>query len=112
MTTPGGQQVTRLRADLISDGRHGGLARDWPHAAAEVIDGVSVQPFATAESTLDAAYVADRLRLFAPPEADVASTDRIIYDGVTYEVDGSAQRWYDLAGRADHVEAVIKRLAG
>lgn len=112
MTALGAQQVTRLRAVTVGDGRHGGSARDWPNATATVIDGVSVQPFATAESTLDAAYVADRLRVFASPGTDLLPTDRVVFDGVTYEVDGGAQPWHDLAGREDHVELVIKRLAG
>jgi hypothetical protein len=110
--TLGGQEVTRLRAELVSDGRHGGPSRAWAHASSTAITGVSVQPFATAESTIDAAYIADRLRLFAPPGTDIVSTDRIVYDGVTYEVDGNAQPWHDLGGQAHHIELVIKRLAG
>jgi hypothetical protein len=112
MTILGAQQITRVRATDLADGRHGGKARDWKTAAAEVIYGVSVQPFATAESTLQAAYVADRLKVFAPPGTDLLPTDRVIYEGTTYEVDGSAQRWQDAGGRDHHLEIIIKRLAG
>jgi hypothetical protein len=113
MTTAlGAQQLIRVRASEVTDGRHGGRARDWKTADTEVIIGCNVQPFATAESTLQAAYVADRLRVFAPPGTDLLPTDRVIYDGVTFEVDGSAQRWHDFSGQEHHIELVIKRLAG
>lgn len=113
MTAPlGGQQITRLRAPAVSDGRHGGLARDWAAATATDITGVSVQPFATGETTLDQAYIRDRLRVFDSSGTDYEPTDRIVYEGDTYEVDGDPQPWTDLAGRASHVELVIKRLAG
>jgi hypothetical protein len=112
MTILGSQKITRVRATDVADGRHGGKARDWKSAEHAVIYGVSVQPFATAESTLQAAYVADRLRVFAPPGTDLLPTDRIIYDGTTYEVDGSAQRWHDAGGADHHLELIIKRLAG
>jgi hypothetical protein len=113
MTGPlGSQQITRLRADTVPDGRHGGFYRDWDNAAATTIGGVSVQPYATAESTLEAAYVADRLHVYAPAGTDLQATDRVIYDGTTFEVDGDAQIWHGLAGPAHHVELVIKRLAG
>lgn len=108
----GSQQVVRLRAGSVLDGRHGGRARDWNNAQSLTINGVSVQPYATAESTLQAAYIADRLRVIAPAGTDLLETDRVVYDEVTYEVDGSAQSWHGLDGPEHHIELVIKRLAG
>lgn len=109
---PGAEQITRLRAELVSGGRHGSQARDWANATSATITGCAVQPLMVAESPLDQAFIAQRLQVLAPPGVDLVATDRIVYAEVTYEVDGGAQHWRDQAGRPDHVELVIKRLAG
>lgn len=108
----GSDTVTRVRAALGAPGRYGAEQRDWSAAATTTISGVSVQPVAATEATVDREYTATHLNLFAPPGTDLLATDRVVWRGVTYEIDGEPATWYDLGGRADHLEAVLKRMAG
>lgn len=112
MTTPGSDQVTVLRAPLGDADRYAAQRRGWAAATSAVLTGVSVQPMAASETTVDREYTATRMNLYAPPGADLLATDRVVWQGVTYEVDGPPATWFDLNGVADHVAAVIKRLAG
>lgn len=110
--TPGSDQVTVLRASVNDDDRYAAQRRDWSAATSTELTGVSVQPMTATETTTDREYTATHLNLYAPPDADLLATDRVIWRGVTYEVDGPPVTWVDLAGVDDHVEAVIKRMAG
>lgn len=110
--TPGSDQVTVVRASLDDADRYGAQRRDWADATSTVLTGVSVQPMTATEATTDREYTATRMTLYAPPDADLRATDRVVWRGDTYEVDGPPMTWVDLGGVADHVEAVIKRMAG
>lgn len=104
--------VTVQRATVTTD-RYGRETRDWSNLEAEFdLSGCSVQPMVGAE-TFDAAggRVVSRWHFSAPGrDADVQSTDRIVYDGDTFEVDGSVRRWLSPSGRLGHVEAILKRV--
>jgi hypothetical protein len=112
MSTPGYETVTVLDAPLVTDSRHGTQRRDWTDATETELSGCSVQPWTADEATADREFTATHVRLFAPFGNLPYATSRIVYDGVTYEVDGEPARWRDDAGRPDHVEASLKRLAG
>jgi hypothetical protein len=70
----------------------------------------SVQPVVVAEVPEGEARdpVASRWQVFAPPAADVRATDRIVFDGDVYEVDGEPQRW--TTGVLDHVEFFMAKV--
>jgi hypothetical protein len=110
--TPGSDHVTVLRAPLDGTSRYAAQRRDWASATSHTLSGVSVQPMAATEATVDREYTATHLALYALPGADLLAADRVVWRGVTYEVDGPPATWFDLGGVADHVEAVIKRMAG
>ena len=48
----------------------------------------------------------------APAAADIRDTDRIEYEGVTYDIDGSVERWPSPTGRLAHIEARLVRTEG
>ncbi|HLL68815.1 MAG TPA: hypothetical protein VK453_24340 [Micromonosporaceae bacterium] len=110
----GADTITVLRAELTVTERYGSKRhRDWSTATSTTVSGVSVQPFTAVEQTADREHAATRLRLFAPPTLDLAATDRVVWRGTTFEVDGEPARWFDTdTGAAEHVEAVLKRMSG
>lgn len=108
----GGSTVTIQRADLIFDPRYGSEYRDWDNAISVVVRGCNVQPFKATEVLMDREYIDTHLRLFAPAGTSLEATDRVLYDGEVFEVDGQPARWYDDAGILDHIAANLKRKTG
>ncbi|TDD54585.1 hypothetical protein E1286_05185 [Nonomuraea terrae] len=76
------------------------------------VSGCSVQPLTTNEQLAAGAQVQGRWRLFGPAGLNLDGIDAIEVNGRTYEIDGEAQEWPDLSGRADHVEAFLRRVTG
>jgi Phage head-tail joining protein. len=103
--------VTVVRAELVDDG-YGNQVPDWANAARHVVLGCRVQPERGSEYTLDRDAIVTRWRLFAPAAADIRDTDRIEYEGVTYDIDGSVERWPSPTGRLAHIEARLVRTEG
>lgn len=99
--------VTRLRAPLTSGG-YGNQKRDWA-AATSTSYPAAVQPVSSAEEVVDQVRTATRWRLFLPRSADLLASDRIEWDGGTYEVEGDVERWKRF-GRLHHLEAVLFRV--
>ncbi|RPK50405.1 hypothetical protein [Streptomyces sp. ADI93-02] len=106
--------VTRLRAPLVTD-RYGNQTtdRDWPNAVQTQFRGVNVQPDNSVESVGERTSVTTAWRLVGPKgrDFDVLRTDRLVYDGMTLEVDGEVAR-YRYAGRVHHVEIRMVRVSG
>ncbi|MFZ3595452.1 hypothetical protein [Streptomyces sp. BH104] len=75
--------------------------------------GVSVQPDYSEEATGDRASRVTGLRLITGRgrDIDLLATDRVIFNGVTYNVDGEVGR-YRMGGRVHHVEARLILFAG
>ena len=76
------------------------------------VGGCSVQPLTSNEQLAAGAQVHGRWRLFAPAGLNLDGIDAIEANGRTYEIDGEAQEWPDLEGRADHVETFLRRVTG
>jgi hypothetical protein len=89
------QSVVRLRGGTGQD-EYGNDIIDWANPGQAIIGGCSLQPAPTAEYTDTREEVLTRWQLWAPVEADILHTDRILSDGVTYIVDGSVQVWSQL----------------
>lgn len=110
---PGPLTITIVRAPLASAGRYGGAARrDWDAATRTPSPGWAMQPLSASENDLDREYAATHTRWFGPADADVAATDRIEFDGETFEVDGPPARWRDDDGTVHHVQVDVKRVTG
>lgn len=88
------QTVTRLRAETVSDG-YNSDERDWDNAAREGLEDVALQPLQGSEFNEGRDAITTRWTLFLQPWHDLRSTDRIVYNGNTYEVDGSVPEWED-----------------
>ena len=106
--------VTVVRAPVVVD-RYGAEVRDWANATRTLLEGCRVQPLDSSggqiiEPRRDA--VVTRWRLFAPAGADLVATDRVEWQGGTYEVDGDVQRWSSPTGALAHVEALLRRVEG
>ncbi|WP_338683944.1 hypothetical protein QD712_25840 [Streptomyces acidiscabies] len=110
------QSFTRVRAPLVED-RYRNKKRDWSSAQHTRIDGVNVQPAgapARSEEDTDDRQTTVTAWVLQTPEGvdlDLLETDRIIFDGMTMEVDGKPARWPDPFGPGvHHVEARLKEI--
>lgn len=95
--------VTIHRAPL-KDAR-GSLVRDWENASTHEITGCSVQPSSTASNFEREEQVTDRWQLYAPPQADIQTGDRVEFNGTLYEIDGAPYNWPSPTGRVAHLQA-------
>jgi hypothetical protein len=109
------QSVIRLRAPLVED-RYRNKKRDWGSAAPATFEGVNVQPasvpVSSDEETLDRQTTVTHWVLQSPEgvDLDLLETDRIVFDGMTLEVDGKVGRWSSPWGGVHHVEARLKEV--
>lgn len=108
----GNQSVYVVRAALVPDSRDNNLYRDWAHATQTLVEGCMLQPFLTAsrmsaEDNVEREFSRMQRRLWMPPGTDVLYTDRIVFNGDTYDVWGQPNRWFDFEGIEDHVEMLI-----
>lgn len=103
--------LTRLRAPLVSDGR-GGMKRDWAVYQPVTIAGWTVDAGVTIADgqNRDGSLIAYTAR--GPLLADVEGTDRIVYDGETFEIDGAVLRQEGPTLRTSHCIVLLKRWEG
>lgn len=99
--------VVVLRAPHGADDPYGNSEPDWSAATSTQVPGCNVQPLSVTEVTVGRETLVSRWQLFAPPDTDLLATDRVQYDGATYEVDGEAQRWG--TGARGYVTAVLRK---
>lgn len=99
--------VTRLRAELV-DGPYGNQQHDWANATSETYP-AEVQPMPTSEDVASQQRVTTRFRVLLGPTADIEATDRIVWGGNTYEVDGDVLPW-KRRGVLHHYEALLLRV--
>ncbi|WP_280836138.1 head-tail adaptor protein [Micromonospora sp. A200] len=100
--------MTRVRAALV-DGPYGNQDRDWDNAPPGVAYPAEVQPVSSTEDVVNQQQTVTRWRMFLGPQADLEATDRVQWDGDTYEVDGDVER-HKARGRLHHLEAVLMRV--
>lgn len=104
------QTVTRLRGTVIA-GPYGSTDEiDWSNPITAVY-AAEVQPLSSEENVVLQQRVETRWRAFLPPEADVLATDRIAWDGATYEIDGEPEQW-KRCGIVHHLELILRRFQG
>lgn len=88
----GAHTVEVLRATTAED-EYGNEEPSWGTATTTTVTGCSVQPVLGAEVTVGRETIVSRWQLYAPDGTDLLATDRVRFQGSTYEVDGEVQRW-------------------
>jgi hypothetical protein len=99
------QTVVRLRATDGAPDTHGNVTQTWTDQA--TISGCSIQPVEGSEFNEGRQTVITRWQWFGPTDADVTSKDRIVFEGDTYEIDGSVKEWSVIL---PHKSALLKRV--
>lgn len=97
------------RAPLVADDR-GNQVRDWPNAVTSSMPAAWIQPVSSDELNLNQDRTVSRWQIFLEPAADVLSTDRITWEGDTYQVDGDIQSWD--TGQPHHQEGFLLLVTG
>lgn len=107
------ESVTRLRAPYTTD-RYGNATstRDWSLASELVIERCSVQPMSGDEVLGDRDARIHRWILYGPQGIDVVPTDRIIHNGIVYEVQSDVRRWTGATGNLDNTQLELERVDG
>jgi hypothetical protein len=99
--------ITRLRAPLVDAG-YGNMARDWDNAAEQDFV-VHWSAQSVNEVVGDEPQTVTRGKIFGDATLDLEATDRVLFDGDTYEVDGDVMRSYRV-GQLHHVRAMLRRI--
>jgi hypothetical protein len=104
--------ITVLTAPLV-EGYGGQMTRDWDHATARTTV-AHAQPYAFRGSATE---LTDRRETLVIPYAldlpagdPIEATDRVEFDGRTWEVEGEPGRW-TLQGVPHHVEVLVHRVS-
>lgn len=103
--------VTILRAPIAT--KNGGQYRDWDHAESFVIKRVQVTAGGTSQAVDGRLLnINDSRTLRADYSADIQEGDRVVYKGVTYEVDGEVFHTQSPTGRASSTRCRLTRWTG
>lgn len=111
------QTAVRVRAGTKTD-RGGNTMPDWSPAAVSrlTVTGLNIQPNSqaeTADEQRDAVITGYRVQSSEGAAPDIRATDRIEWNGQTFEVDGEVAAWPDLFTVAvHHIEFVMRRATG
>jgi hypothetical protein len=106
------------QAELVDDvdgSNYGDQTLDWENATTTTLDGLHVQPVAEGEQLAagrDAVVTRWRLQMPADvaaslPAGELRATDRVVYRGKTYDIDGQPEAWPSPSGTMDHVDAFL-----
>ena len=105
------QTVTRIRPKTTKSVR-GSVVPDWENANEKQISGCSMQPASTSLSQDGRVLgISDLYTLFAPPDADIQTGDRISFNSKVYEIDGEV-RIYPSVLNLEHIEITLRRYNG
>lgn len=108
-----GDIVQVLEADEVRDD-YNSVVQDWNNATVVAQGRASVQNYLASEDNVDRQTAVQGWRLISSDPAlfnVILPTHRIIYNGVTYEVDSSAAM-YRLFSTDHHVEVFLRRVDG
>lgn len=102
-----------VKRAALSTSAYGDRVRDWtdPQVVAADVP-ADVQFEGTTEVTDQRQQVTTLYRCLLPEGTQVASTDRVTWNGADYEVDGEPAAWEStIAGPTGHVRLVLKQVA-
>lgn len=103
----GPHTITVLRAPQIQADYGNATRPDWDHPTSVDVPGCSVQPVQADEYTIDRDTTTTRWQAWVPATADLEPSDRIAWNGQTYDVDGDVMRW-DFPP-LDHLVVILRR---
>jgi hypothetical protein len=111
------QTITRLRAEVTGTDSHGRPTRDWPGAARQDYEDVSVLPQGSTESSSqpgERTVVRWRVQSRPGVDLDVLTTDRILWADRLLEVVGEVGKWPHpiKRGQVHHVEIDVQIVKG
>jgi len=109
----GSDTFTIVRAPLVTDPVDGSQYRDWDHPTQTVVTQANIQPFPMAEKlnfedNRDREYSRTAVRVYAPPGTRVEPTDRILFDGKTYDIFGQDGPWRRFSGQERVVQFIAR----
>lgn len=99
----GTDTVTRVRAPLVRSARDNSESRDWTAATQTAIPNAMVEPFLPSnrllvEDSRGREFQQEPVRVYLPAGADVVFTDRLLWQGKTYDVVTDPAAWTDFDG--------------
>lgn len=103
------------RAPIATD-EYNSQYRDWDNATRVATGRASVQPSFGQELTVDRQTVIDTYRLYTDDPVLMATgvilaTDRVVYQGLTLEVDNAPHLWRH-RGADHHLEVALRKVDG
>lgn len=107
------QEITRVRPGTKTS--RGSVIPDWDPAVVKElkISGCSVQP-ASSSLSQDGRIlgITDGMTAYVPNGSDVQAGDHIVFDGLTYEIEGEPRVWVSATGAKDHILLNLRRYSG
>lgn len=111
MIVLGSQTIAILTPALVEDAYHNEV-EDWSSPTALAIGGCSVQPGGGDDFVLQREAITTLFTVWAPPQLQpIPGTCRVLYAGVTYDIDGPVERW-EVGTALDHVVIRLKETTG
>lgn len=106
-----------VRAVFVVDSVDLSEHEDWANATQTLVTSANVQPFpvstiSSKEENRDRSFEQTLLRIYAPAATDVRYTDRILFDGVTYDVFGNPNEWRTFSGAKHHLAFLVRLRSG
>ena len=113
MALPGwaSQTVTIIHPGVKTS--RGSEIKDWDNVTTAVVSKCSVQPASTSltqDGRVQGIY--DGATAYLPPGTDIREGDRVVYNGLTYVVDGTPRAWRSATGLTSNVQVNLKRWSG
>jgi hypothetical protein len=116
------QEATRVVANMVrramlnrpGAAHHGRQRQPDPGLGArnvEVVRGVGSTGQLADEQTVNQERIVSRWRIFTEPAADILPTDRVTWQGKTFQVDGEIQGW-DIGNGVHHHEGYLRLVTG
>lgn len=103
--------IVRLRPGTRES--RGSTIFDWSDPNELTIDGCNVQPAATGLSQDGRVLgINEGLTAFVPLGADIQASDRILYDGNIYTINGEPANWRSPSGRLNNMQLNLERWSG
>jgi hypothetical protein len=104
-----GDTVDILRATGTTDRYGNTLPASWSTHLNDVP--AVVQPANSSENVVDRDTIVTRYRIHLGPDVDIVPTDRVAWNGVTFDVDGDLER-HSRKGTPHHIEAFLRASTG
>jgi hypothetical protein len=107
----GDQSITILRAGTTTDSHNDGVP-DWDTPSSTIISNCYVEQGTTDEQLINRDTVEILWTVYAPPGIDVLATDRIVFEGITYDIDGQPGVNRSFTRKLDYTGIALKRWEG